>query len=86
MALFALWFCSGKSDLKNWSRRKILLTALASAIFVGILWELYELHFGLTFLSDGVQYFSDTAKDLMMDLVGGFFGFLWVNNLLKKYE
>ena len=86
VALFALWFSSGKSDLKNWSQKKILFVALTSAICVGILWELYELYFGLTFLSDGARYFVDTAKDLTMDFVGGIFGFFWINNLLKKYE
>ena len=86
VALFALWLGSVKSDLKNWRQGKILLVALAGAIFVGILWEIYELYVGLTFLSDGARYFADTGSDLMMDFVGGIFGFLYANNLLKKYE
>jgi len=86
VAFFVLWLVSWKSDLKNWSRGKILFVALLGAIAVGVLWEVYELYFSLTFLSDGARYFADTTKDLTMDLVGGFFGFLWTRNLLKKYE
>lgn len=86
VALFVLWFATAKSNLQNWSNRKILLTALFSAILVGIVWEIYELYFGLTFLSDGMSYFADTSKDLTMDLVGGIFGFFYTTNLLKKYE
>ena len=86
VALFVLWISSAKLDLKKWPLSKILFITLAGAIFVGILWEIYELFFGLTFLSDGMRYFSDTASDLIMDFVGGIFGFLYVNNLLKKYE
>jgi hypothetical protein len=86
VAMFALWLVSWKSELKSWSRGKILLTTLLAALFVGILWEIYELYFGITFLSDGTRYFADTFKDLTMDLVGGFFGFLWMTHLLKKFE
>ncbi len=86
VALFAFWIGSSRSSLKNWSKRKILLTALISAIVVGILWELCELYFGLTFLSDGIKYWTNTGSDLLMDVVGGVFGFILINNLLKKYE
>jgi hypothetical protein len=86
VTLFALWFCAGKFNLKNWSQIKILLVALFAAILVGFLWECYELYFGITFLSDGWHYFADTGSDLLMDLVGGIFGFLWTTHLLKKFQ
>jgi len=86
VAFFVLWLVSWKSDLKNWSRGKILFVAFLGALLVGVLWEVYELYFGITFLSDGARYFADTAKDLTMDCVGGISGFLWTRNLLKKYE
>ena len=86
VSLFALWIFSSDSDLKNWSQQKILLTALVSAITIGLAWEFYELYFGLTFLADGMRYFISTSYDLIMDLVGGIFGFIYTNNLLNKYE
>ena len=86
VAMFALWLISAKFELKNWSSRKISMVAVFGALLIGVLWEIYELYFGITFLSDGARYFADTAKDLTMDLVGGFFGFLWAVRLLKKFE
>ncbi len=86
VALFFLWFCATKFDLKNWSSRKILFAVLGCVILVGVLWELYELYFGLTFLSDGLSYFADTFSDLIMDVVGGLTGFLYIQLLLKNNE
>lgn len=65
------------------SRAKIIFTGLALAIFVGVLWEIFELHFGLTFLSDGIVYIRDTASDLIMDLSGGLLGVAYTINFLK---
>ena len=86
VALFALWFFATNFDFKNWSQKKILTAALVCAILVGVLWEIFELHFGLTSLSDGWHYYADTGSDLIMDTVGGIFGFLWAARLLKKFE
>ena len=86
VSLFALWIFSSRSDLKNWSQQKIVLIALSSAIIIGIVWEFYELYFGMTFLSDGITYFISTSYDLIMDLVGGVLGVFYTNNLLNKYE
>jgi len=63
---------------------KIILTALFWVIFIGILWELYEVHFGITFLSDGIVYVRDTASDLIMDICGGIFGVLYTLRLSSK--
>ena len=46
---------------------------LAAVLVVGILWEVYELLFGLTFVSDP-EYWGDTTLDLVMDLIGGAIG------------
>jgi hypothetical protein len=85
-ALAVLWIFSEKSELKNWSRGRILFAALGGAFLVGVLWEIFELHFGITALSDGARYFSDTASDLLMDALGGAAGFFSAWRLLKKYE
>ncbi len=86
VALFILWFFAANFDLKNWSQGKILAVALVGAICVGVLWEFYELYFGMTLFSDGWHYYADTGSDLIMDFVGGIFGFIWTMCLLKKFE
>ena len=83
MAVFIAW---DFFKLPKLSRNKMILVTILIALVIGIVWECYELYFGITFLSDGARYFADTAKDLTMDLVGGFFGFLWATHLLKKFE
>jgi hypothetical protein len=85
-AFAVIWLYSLTNDLKNWNTTKLLRTILVGVIFIGIVWEVYELHFGITSLSDGVNYLTDTLSDLMMDTVGGIFGFLLSRNILKKYE
>ena len=47
------------------------------AILVGVLWEIFELHFGITLLSDGIIYIRDTASDLIMDISGGLLGVVY---------
>jgi hypothetical protein len=86
VALFALWFFSANFDLQNWKLGKIVTMTLISTICIGILWEFYELYFGLTFLSDGWHYFADTGSDLIMDTVGGIVGFLWINKILNQIK
>ena len=86
VALACAWFFSLFSDLTKWKNSKLLIMMFSGAIVIGLVWEIFELHFGITTLADGIRYATDTASDLTMDLVGGFFGFLWTRNLLKKYE
>lgn len=63
---------------------KIILLATAGALVVGIVWEIYELYFGQTFLSDGIVYITDTASDLIMDICGGFLGALYAGRFISK--
>lgn len=86
VGLASIWLFSHESDLSKWSNRRRLLTALTGAVAVGVIWEIFELHFGITSLSDGIHYVTDTASDLTMDFVGGIIGFFIVRNLLEKYE
>ena len=71
------------SDRFTFSYRKMTLVAILGAFIIGILWEFYELYFGITFLSDGIRYVRDTASDLLMDIVGGSFGAWYSLKLLK---
>lgn len=65
-------------------KKKMIIIALISTLIVGAIWEWYELHFGLTFLSDGAIYVFDTTKDMIDDLIGGFFGSLYAIKVLNK--
>lgn len=86
VGLAFMWLCSYNNNFKNWSPKKLLFFALLGTIAVGIIWEIYELYFGLTSLSDGIAYFTDTGSDLIMDFIGGILSFLYVNRLIKKYK
>jgi hypothetical protein len=84
VALATLWLCSLRFDTSKWSIRRLFLVALISSITVGILWEFYELYFGITSLSDGIYYVTDNGLDVIMDTVGGIAGFFYVRNLLRS--
>lgn len=56
------------------SRRAFFFNTLAAVIFVGLLWEVYELAYGITSLADGMRYVTDTVSDVTMDTLGGLLG------------
>ncbi len=72
------------SLFKKYSKRKLICMAVLFAFAIGIIWECYELYFGITFLSDGAAYVFDTAKDLTDDVVGAFLGSLYGWYILKQ--
>lgn len=77
VALFSLWVCaSGKFSFipQRISWGKVLVVVLT----VGVLWELYEIVFGLTFVSDP-EYWGDTTLDMVMDTAGGLVGAILLN-------
>ncbi len=63
---------------------KILTIGMVWVILVGVVWEIFELHFGLTFLSDGIIYVRDTISDLIMDVSGGLLGIVYANKFLTE--
>ena len=72
VSLFTAWICaSGK--IAFLPTKLSLGKILAVVIGVGIFWELYEIFFELTFISDP-EYFGDTTLDLVMDTIGGTIG------------
>jgi hypothetical protein len=81
MASILLYFFYTKQSLP--SIKTTLKVAITSAIIIGILWEIYELVFQITYLSDGLDYYLDTSSDLLMDLSGGIIGSLYAHRLLK---
>lgn len=66
------------------SRGKTIFLVTLIALVIGIIWEKYELLAGITFLSDGMAYVLDTAKDLTDDVLGSFLGAIYGLYLLKK--
>ena len=66
------------------SKTKMILTTVLTVFLVGILWEIYELYFGITSLSDGIAYVTDTLSDMAMDIIGGFFGSLYSLRMLHE--
>ena len=61
-----------------------LFVGMVWVVLVGLVWEIFELHFGATFLSDGQIYVVDTISDLLMDISGGFLGGVYAIKLLKR--
>ncbi len=62
---------------QNVSRRQIIWIGIVGTFVIGILWEVYELSFGITSFSDGMYYVLDTSKDITMDMLGGILGSLY---------
>jgi len=69
VALFALWIFSSRK-ISFLPLRISFLQIVSLVICIGIIWELYEILFGLTFVSDP-EYLGDTMLDLIMDTIGG---------------
>ena len=67
-----------------YTKIKMIFWSVAGALLVGIIWEIYEVHFGITFLSDGIAYVRDTSSDIIMDICGGFFGSLYAHKMINK--
>lgn len=62
---------------------KNLVLGILSVLFVGVVWEIFELKIGQTFLADGVHYYRDTFSDIMADLSGGFVSMVYVSKSKK---
>lgn len=66
------------------NKLKMLFFSIIGVLIVGLLWELFELYFGITFLSDGLAYYKDTITDLSMDTIGGILGTIYSYRFIKK--
>ena len=69
--------------LKDRTKKSTILMAIVGALFVGIIWELFELYFGITSLSDGIRYVTDTTSDVIMDISGAIFSGLIAFRILE---
>src|SRR5579862_1538266 len=61
VGLGALWLRLRGSE-KDVSKRQIFITTVFSTLLVGIIWEMFELANGITFLSDGIHYVIDSGS------------------------
>jgi hypothetical protein len=81
VALFFLWlyFHSGFFEPKKRNFTEYLKVSMLAILFVGVLWEAYELLIGEAKFA-GEEYAYDTILDLIMDflgaIVGCFYGYL----------
>lgn len=61
------------------SKNPSLVVVIVSTLVIGIIWELFELKYGITSISSS-KYILDTSSDLIFDIIGGVLGFLIVKN------
>lgn len=76
-----LQYFSNDSILK---RSNVILSTIIFAVFVGALWEIYELYFHITYFSDGIAYITDTSSDLILDVSGAVLGAMYASKLLQN--
>ncbi len=67
--LFFGWFFYYSNYFKVTNKRATFIIFIIYILLVGILWEIYEYHFGIIHYSP--YFFRDTVLDLLMDLLGG---------------
>lgn len=80
-----IWYFSGYIGKVRIPGKRVLLTALLGGFAIGLVWEGYEY---IIWMWSGAglpkNYIGDTSLDLVMDVVGSFFGFLVFSFLQKK--
>ena len=89
---FISGFCIGMVGVLIWqycfdkdlSLKKSMLLSILFSFSVGILWEVFELRFEITSISEGIVYYSDTISDLVLDVGGGILGSFYGHHLLLK--
>lgn len=67
-------------------KKKIILLSFGAVLLVGLLWEVFELKVGFTYLSDGMYYWRDTISDIFADVSGGFIGTLYSLKFFSKND
>ena len=69
VGLASVWFFSRNKVYMTQS--SVFLSVFIGVFVVGIVWEVFELVYGITSFSDGMHYVTDTSLDIGMDMVGG---------------
>lgn len=89
---FTSGFCVGMASVliwqyfidKNISFKKSLLVSMLSILIIGLSWEIFETYFGVTLISDGVNYVTDTVSDLILDVCGAILGSIYAYKIVSK--
>ena len=76
-----LWMQLSKGRL---TQKHVVWSAFVGALVVGVVWEIFELTNGITLLSDGIHYVTDTSSDLLMDVSGGLIAALYACRAVLK--
>jgi len=73
----------------DFSYGQLLFYGIASAFIIGILWECFELYFGITYWGTGfwpsMAYIADNGMDVTMDVTGGLFA-VWYSYFKLKIK
>jgi len=70
-------FCTFISKDSNFFTPKYFILGVIAMLAVGILWEVFELAFALTFIEEA-RYWGDTIVDIIMDIVGTLTAYLYL--------
>jgi hypothetical protein len=89
---FSAGVCVGMASILVWqyfldgniSFKKSLVLALFFSLLVGLLWEFFEVYFGIALVSDGVPYITDTISDMILDVCGGLLGGIYAHRAIFK--
>lgn len=78
VGLSAIWIFFVSEYIKplKITKWKVLFISLLAAATVGIFWELFELWAGVPFYVE--KYAADTIKDLILDVLGAFLGYVYI--------
>lgn len=82
LGLAFMWFLLGKNSAFDLSF-KLILKIILGVLFVGILWELFELYF-INYVAENSFNVLDTVSDLFFDLAGGTFALFYLFFLFPK--
>ena len=78
VALLILWLASVLGQVNSLKEYKLksFLIAVIAAVLIGIVWELVENYYQVTYTNVG-GYYLDTAMDLLSDGLGGVLAYLY---------
>ena len=79
IGIFILIKFYNEEFLKN--KKVSLMLVLSFVLIIGLGWELWELFVGFT---DIISDRFDTLIDLVMDFIGGYFAYLYIDKKLWK--
>jgi hypothetical protein len=87
VSLGTLWFVYLSGYIK-WgflqNRRFALAYALAASLLIGLLWELFELEFGITTMQT-TNFYENNISDILMDVSGGLIGYAYFSYKLTAH-